>query len=1229
MGLRLIIGRAGTGKTQLCVDDLHAAMADEPLGPPLLWIVPQQATFGAERRLLTQDAGEARDEHAGRGTFRAQVLSFPRLARLIGRELGLPVESSLDTLARIILLEEIIRQNRDQLQLFGTVAQRPGFVSQLDATLRELRQHGHSGQSLRTLAATETVTSDAVLPAKLHDLALLLDAWNAEIGRAAPGTARDSESVLDEVARRAGESTLVRESRIWIDGTSALSALELRLLVALSLHARQVTFTLLADPDSDAIASLRAPADMGVFARTERLHRRIIDACRTHRVPLEPPVPLRPQHRLGAPDLKRVEAMFLARPAGAKHDTPIAESSPPAVELWECSDPETEVRIAAQWIRAAVMPTRATTTNPGSAAPALRYRDIGLVVPALEEYQDAIRRIFQEHAIPHFIDQRRSIAHHPLVELVRSAVSVVASGWERDEVLLYMKTGLAGLTDQETALLENYILAHGITRTPWNTRWEWLAQNQRDEEAAREELAADSPQRAALLQINQAREKVWQGLRHWTECCAQAGTAAAAAPAPGATFVTGLQALLQHLAVEPQIQTLIDQADRDHHPELAQIHEQAWRQLQDVLALLARLLASKPRTLEEFAHLLATALEGLTLGLIPPTVDEVIVSNVERSRLPEVHTALLLGAVEGALPRLVQEDPILSDTQRQALNDLTQESIGAGSDRQLLEMPFFDYVALTRAGQRLIVSYPLADRQGRALRRSQYIKRLQDLLGEERLRPQRFDATSRWNLDRLATVDDLLSGVLTWVRSAVQSRRAELLAPSPTTAGEGGGPPLDPHMTAAYHWLIAATARQIADPRIAVWDALRDRPAPALSATSAAALYPPARELRLSVSQLENFAECPLKYFLHYTLALRPREELELDTLNLGILYHRIMERIYLRILRRQIPWPDCPAAELHATVEAEVEAACEELHAELAQQTPGYDKMQRRARRILGQVVEADRRRAAAGSLRPRGVEVVFGRAAQQDGARLVSLPMLRLDTPAGRAVAFNGKIDRLDVSPESGPHGPHAVVIDYKSSASKTLKWSQVYAGLMLQLPAYALVVQELAHLAPAGAFYEGLKIKRPAPKSRTDTPTTGDPQFYQQLKPRGMLDADAIDTLDQAVDPAAPDKSLWYAYARTKKDQSLGASSDALEHDDFARLLAFVRTKLATLADTLMAGQIAPHPFQDGTTVACDYCDFVAACPFDPTRGTYHTLEKLKKREFLARLQHDEEIARGESS
>src|SRR3982750_4188447 len=81
MAVRLVIGRAGTGKTALCVQEMRAHMARDPLGPPLLWVLPEQGTFSAERLLLTA-------EGSGRGTFRAQALSFRRLAMMIAKEVG-------------------------------------------------------------------------------------------------------------------------------------------------------------------------------------------------------------------------------------------------------------------------------------------------------------------------------------------------------------------------------------------------------------------------------------------------------------------------------------------------------------------------------------------------------------------------------------------------------------------------------------------------------------------------------------------------------------------------------------------------------------------------------------------------------------------------------------------------------------------------------------------------------------------------------------------------------------------------------------------------------------------------------------------------------------------------------------------------------------------------------------------------------------------------------------
>jgi len=68
VSVRFVIGRAGSGKTKHCFDAIVEAMRAEPLGAPIYWILPKQATFSAERELTTRSGLD--------GFCRARVLSF-------------------------------------------------------------------------------------------------------------------------------------------------------------------------------------------------------------------------------------------------------------------------------------------------------------------------------------------------------------------------------------------------------------------------------------------------------------------------------------------------------------------------------------------------------------------------------------------------------------------------------------------------------------------------------------------------------------------------------------------------------------------------------------------------------------------------------------------------------------------------------------------------------------------------------------------------------------------------------------------------------------------------------------------------------------------------------------------------------------------------------------------------------------------------------------------------
>lgn len=70
--VQFILGRSGTGKTRWCIDAVCEALtADDAAGPPLVLLVPEQATYQAERAILSHP------EIAG--FSRLHVLSFNRL----------------------------------------------------------------------------------------------------------------------------------------------------------------------------------------------------------------------------------------------------------------------------------------------------------------------------------------------------------------------------------------------------------------------------------------------------------------------------------------------------------------------------------------------------------------------------------------------------------------------------------------------------------------------------------------------------------------------------------------------------------------------------------------------------------------------------------------------------------------------------------------------------------------------------------------------------------------------------------------------------------------------------------------------------------------------------------------------------------------------------------------------------------------------------------------------
>src|SRR5437868_4031068 len=169
MAVGFVVGRSGSGKTWRCVNAIVDELRARPMGPAILWLLPKQATFTAERRLACESGLP--------GYLRARVLSFEQLGHAILSECGGGGIPEITPLGRQMILGHLVRRHAPELKFFKNVARQPGLAAKLDATFAELERCGKNAGDLDLLwremgAAGASDDADALLD-KVHDLHLI------------------------------------------------------------------------------------------------------------------------------------------------------------------------------------------------------------------------------------------------------------------------------------------------------------------------------------------------------------------------------------------------------------------------------------------------------------------------------------------------------------------------------------------------------------------------------------------------------------------------------------------------------------------------------------------------------------------------------------------------------------------------------------------------------------------------------------------------------------------------------------------------------------------------------------------------------------------------------------------------------------------------------------------------------------------------------------------------
>ena len=1116
MTVRFILGRAGTGKTKYCIDNFLREIRKAPLGPSLILLVPEQATFQMEQSLL----------HGGlEGMLRGHVLSFRRLAHRVLEETGGGKRLVNDT-GKKLILSSVILDKKGELQAFGRSSGSAGFVDNLAASFSEL--HAYSippAELLRRKRALEIESGRTALTLKMEDIYTLYASFESSL----EGLHTDPDDCLTLAAQNLCDCSLFHGARVWVDGFSGFTPQEENMLAQLMQVVERIEITLCMD-------STTAPEELGpgeLFYRSGETYEQLLALAGEQGTAAVPPLcldqPGEPPKRFGnSPELAHLE-MELFSGCSRKF-----EGSTDNIKVISAPNMTLEVDAAAREIIR-------LCRDEG-----LRWREISVILRHLEPYEEILQAVFAEYEIPYFIDKKEIVYYHPLTELIASALEAVLSGWDRSAVLRLLKSDLIPVDRDEVDALE--MITSGLGSSS-KEAWVDAVKRLNTESCVQEQNDPFS-----LAGVIQVLARLDNALKM---------------PATVKDMAAALFSSIRELHIEKSLQQWRSSDIQRGYLNKAQEYVQVWNAVLDLLDQMAAHMGERIMTGADFAALVGVNLSSLRIGLIPPGLDQVLITSVERSRHPKVQASFILGANEGIFPSKTSEDVIFSDQEREVLRKNSLE-LAPTSRERLGQETYLAYIAMTRPSGRLWVSYSLSGQDGRPLAPSPLISRIRKMFPNA----VHLDLSQRYS-DGYEAVDLICSPrqVLDVLVHKLAENRGELSLP----------------WRECFAWFKNNPHRW--EKSNAVFKGLcfknEEKKIPQDLAEN---LF--GTQIRGSVSSLEQMAKCPFAHFLERGLKLSAAEEFVFTPAHRGTFFHDALQNFASEMDDNGMEWGRLDPDFIKCTVDKITAELVPRIGNRVLESSPGMIYKAGQLKKTLKKAVEILNEQGAKGCFKQVLAEVPFG-LAEGTGP-------LEIEIERGRKLALRGRIDRIDAAEVGGQ--TYVRVIDYKSGG-KDFRLGRLYHGLSLQLLAYlAVAVKDSKELLgrsarPAGALYFFVG----SPTTRVGSPLSeqkAEETLRKRLKMNGLLVDDM--KLLRSMDAVSQGFSDIIPVEFTQK--GLGKRSSVVSNEWLQRLMRFTLQKMTELGRRVAEGDVSIAPYRDRKGNACEEmaCIYKPVCCFDLNMG-----------------------------
>lgn len=454
----------------------------------------------------------------------------------------------------------------------------------------------------------------------------------------------------------------------------------------------------------------------------------------------------------------------------------------------------------------------------------MRFNQIAIVVGNLEEYANQIERIFSLYSIPYFIDTKVSIMTNRIVEFIRAAFGIIIYNFSYESVFRFLKTDLLDIDLDDIDLIEDYVLEFGIKGKLWKNDWHFGFNKYDEKEIIRiKNLVLEKTDfLSENLSVNRKYEVSW--------LC---------------KFIFDM---LNHFDLENKLN------------ENSEENLKVWAKICEVLDKIVDILSGTKVDILEFVSILDEGLKKIDLGLIPQFSDQIIIGDIERSRIPNVKVLFIAGANEGYLPKSNDEINLFSNDEKMFLKSVGMK-FAPDMERKIFKSDFLLYGLLSKPSYQLNISCSLKNSDEKQMYPANVFNKIKKLFPYGSKNVNNDISLPSAMLNDIVKIiynknpDDYQIQIYNWFRNNNEYEKKILKFENVALKNNAGS------------LKIACICDKI----------------------------------NISVTQLESYAKCPFAHFLKYDLKLKKRKIYTLKSVDIGSFLHAALKQFFLIVKNKNV----------------------------------------------------------------------------------------------------------------------------------------------------------------------------------------------------------------------------------------------------------------------------------------------------------------------------------------